>query len=129
ELFRGDCKLAVDRQHEQRVQPSGAYQLWNVCNVHEKERLEKLRDHLVGADQQHHLPFCPVTNSIHIAEDDAKKNDLPAEPKNFDDHPQEEIRLETQLPDERVAQHDGVNFDIAAHRLFLSRSYCCSQPP
>jgi hypothetical protein len=54
---------------------------------------------------------------------------LSAEPKNFDDHPQEEIRLETQLPDERVAQHDGVNSDVTAHCLFLSPSYRRSQPP
>jgi len=48
-----------------------------------------------------------------------KKNDLAAEPKNLDHHPQQEVRLETQIPDERVAQHDGIDFDVTAHHLWL----------
>jgi hypothetical protein len=87
-----------------------------------------LRDHLVRAHQQHHLPFCPVTNPIHIAEDDAKKNDLSAEPQDFDDHPEEKIGLETQLANERVAEHDEVDFDVTPHFFFLSPSYRRNQP-
>src|SRR6266480_925337 len=128
-LFRGHGKLAVDRQHKQRIQFSGADKFRNVCDVNEEERLKKLGDHLVGADQQHDLPLCPIADPIHIAEDDAKKNNLSAEPKYFDDHPQEEVRLETHLANERVPQHDGINFDVTAHRLFLSPTYTRSQPP
>jgi hypothetical protein len=57
---------------------------------------------------------------INIPKNDAEKNDLAAEPQNFDHHPQQEVRLETQIPDERVAQHDGIDFDVAAHHLRLS---------
>src|SRR6266478_3100632 len=106
ELFRGYCKLAVDRQHKQGIQFSGADKFRNVCDVNEEERLKKLGDHLVRTDQQHDLPLCPIADPIHIAEDDAEKNNLSAEPKYFDDHPKEEVCLETQLTNERVAQHD-----------------------
>ena len=128
-MFGGDGELAVDRQDQSGVQFSRAHQLRNVCDVHEKERLEQLRDDLVRADEQHHFPFRPVTDAIHAAEDDAEKNDLPAEPQDFDDHPQEEIRLETHLANERVAQHDGVDFDVTPHCFFLSLSYRRSQLP
>jgi hypothetical protein len=56
---------------------------------------------------------------IDISKNDAEKNDLPAEPKNLDHHPQQEVRFETQIPDERVAQHDGIDFDVTAHHLWL----------
>ena len=72
------------------------------------------------ADEEHDLPLCPVTNTIDIAEDDAEKNNLPAEPEDLHDHPQQEVRLETQLADEGVAQHDGVNLNVTPHHLFLS---------
>ena len=72
------------------------------------------------ADQQHHFPFRPVAYVIDIPKNDAEENDLPAEPKNLDHHPQQEVRLETQIPDERVAQHDGIDFDVTAHRFVLS---------
>src|SRR6266487_242576 len=120
ELFRGDRELAVDWQHQNGIQFSHAHELGNVCNVHEKECLEELRDDLVCADQQHYFPFRPVADLIDIPENDAEKNDLAAEPKNLDHHPQQEVRLETQIPDERVAQHDGIDFDVTAHRFVLS---------
>jgi hypothetical protein len=86
-LLRGHRKLAVDRQNEQRVQLSRPHELWNICDVHEEEGLEKLRYDLVRTYQQHHLPLCPVTDSINVPEDDAKEHDLSAEPQNFYDHP------------------------------------------
>jgi hypothetical protein len=63
---------------------------------------------------------------IDIPKNDAEENDLAAEPKNLDHHPQQEVRLETQIPDERVAQHDGIDFDVAAHHLWLP--WNCSTP-
>jgi hypothetical protein len=63
---------------------------------------------------------------IDVPKNDAEKNDLAAEPKNLDHHPQQEVRLETQIPDERVAQHDGIDFDVTAHHLWLS--LICSTP-
>ena len=120
ELFRGNRELAVDWQYQNRVQFPRAHELGNVCDVHEKERLEQLRDDLVCADQQHHFPFCPVADVIDIPKNDAEKNDLAAEPKNLHHHPQQEVRLETQIPDERVAQHDGIDFDVTAHHVWLS---------
>src|SRR5205807_5962602 len=92
----------------------------NVCDVDEKESLEKLRDHLVRADEQHHFPFRPIANAIDLAKNDAEENDLPAEPEDFDDHPKEEVGFETHLADERIAQHDGVDVDVTPHFLFLS---------
>src|SRR4029077_16168569 len=86
----------------------------------EEERLEELRDNLVCADKQHHFPFCPVTDAIDIPKNDAEKNDLAAEPQNLHHHPQQEVRFEDHVPDERVTQHDGIDFDVAAHHLWLS---------
>jgi hypothetical protein len=57
---------------------------------------------------------------IDIPKNDAEKNDLPAKPQNLHHHPQQEVRLETQIPDERVAQHDGIDFDVTAHWFVLS---------
>src|SRR5258707_10427612 len=120
ELFRGNRELAVDWQHQNGIQFSHPHELGDICEVHKKESLEKLCDDLVRPDQQHDLPFHPVADVIDISKNDAEKNDLPAEPKNLDDHPQQKVRLETQIPDERVAQHDGIDFDVTAHRFVLS---------
>src|SRR5215831_16151434 len=106
ELFRGNRELAVDWQNQNGIQFSSAHELGNVCDIHEKERLEELRDNLVCADQQHHLPLRPVADSIDIPKNDAEKNDLPTEPKNLHHHPQQEVRLETHVANERVAQDD-----------------------
>src|SRR5438552_3986013 len=84
-------------------------------DVDEKKALENLRDHLVGADKQHHLPFRPIADAIDLPENDAKENNLSAEPKDLDDHPEQEVCLESHLANERVAQHDGVDFDVTAH--------------
>jgi hypothetical protein len=65
---------------------------------------------------------------IDVPEDDAEENDLPAEPQNLDYHPQQKICFETHLADKRVAQHDGVDFDVTAHHFFLSPTYRRSQP-
>src|SRR5215831_5574660 len=126
ELFRGHRELAVDWQDQNGIQFSGAHELGNVRDVYEKERLEELRDNLVCADQQDHFPFCPVTNAIDISKNDAEENDLAAEPQNLHHHPQQEVRLEAQVPDERVAQHDGIDFDVTAHHLWLS--LICTTP-
>ena len=102
--------------NEKRVELSRAHQLRNVGDVHEKERLKKLRDDLVRADEQHHFPFRPIADLIHLSKDDAEEDDLAAEPKHLHQHPKDEIRLEAHLANERVAQHDGVDFEVAAHR-------------
>ena len=99
-MFRGDGELAVDRQDQQRIESSCANQFRDICHVHKKEGLEKLRDDLVCADEQYHFPFRPIPDVINVPEDDTKKHDLPAKPQNLHNHPQEEIRLETQLPNE-----------------------------
>src|SRR5438046_4615516 len=120
ELSRRNRELTVDWQHQNGIQFSHAHELGNVCDVHEKERLEQLRDNLVCPDQQHHFPLGPVPNVIDGPKNDAEENDLPAKPKNLDHHPQQKVRLETHVPDERVAQHDGIDFDVTAHHLWLS---------
>src|SRR3954471_17967769 len=116
ELFRRHCKLAVDRQRKQRVEFSGSDQLREVREVHEEERLEQLRNHLVGADKQHDLPLRPIADPVDVAENDAEENDLAAKPEDFDDQPEKKIRFETQLTDERVAQHDRVDLKVTTHR-------------
>ncbi len=85
-------------------------------SVDEKKALEDLRDHLVGADKQHHFPFRPVADAIDLSENDAEENNLSAKPKDLDNHPEQEICLETHLANKRIAQHDGVDFDVTAHR-------------
>ncbi len=73
----------------------------------------------MGSDEQHHFPFCPIADAIDLPKNDAEKKNLAAKPQNLDDHPENKIRFETHLANERVAQHDRVNFEIAAHRIFL----------
>jgi hypothetical protein len=63
---------------------------------------------------------CQLTAPLDIPKNDTEKNDLATEPQNLDHHPQQEVRLEAQIPDERVAQHDGIDFDVTAHRFVLS---------
>src|SRR5439155_17026686 len=101
----------------------GADEFRNGGDVDEKERLEKLRDHLVGADEQNHLPFCPIADAVDIAEDDGEKSDLADEPQHFHQHPKQEVRFETQLADERVAKHDGINLEIPSHEKILTADY------
>ncbi len=114
-MFAGNGKLTVDRQHEQRIEFSRADQFRDIREVDEKKALEDLRDHLVGADKQHHFPFRPVADAIDLSENDAEENNLSAKPKDLDNHPEQEICLETHLANEGVAQHDGVDFDVTAH--------------
>src|SRR6266446_7653372 len=76
ELFRGDRKLAVHRQDEERIELPGTHQLRNVRDVDEEKRLEKLPDNLVRADEQHHLPLRPIANLIDLTKDDAEKKNL-----------------------------------------------------
>ena len=120
ELFCGNGELAIDGKDKERIEPAGANQFRNVGNVDEEKGLEQLRDHLVRADEQDHLPFRPAPDLVHLPENDAEERDLAAEPKHFHDHPKDEVDLETQLADERVAQHDPPDFEIAAHRQMFS---------
>ena len=129
ELFRGDGKLTVDRQDQQRIKFSGSDQLRDVRDIHEEERLEQLRDHLMRAKKQDDFPFRPVTDSVHLAEDDAEEDDLAAKPEHFHDHPENEIRFETQLANERVAQHDPPNLKIAAHPSHRFHSFPLMETP
>ena len=131
ELLRGNGELAVDRQCEEGVQFSGPDQLGDIGNVDEEKRLEQLRDHLVGADQQDHLPLCPITEAVDLAKDDAEESDLAAKPKDFHDHPEDKVCFETQLPDERVAQHDSPDGEITAHawNAFLRSRREVNLPP
>src|SRR5438067_7163669 len=115
ELFRGNGELAVDREDEERIEPTGADQLRDVGDIDEEKRLEQLRDHLVGPDEEDDFPLRPITDVIDLPEDDPEENDLAAEPEHFHDHPKNEVHLETQLADERVAQHDSPDLEVAAH--------------
>ena len=87
-------------------------------DVNEEKGLEKLRDDLMRPDEQDDLPFRPVADPVDLTENDAEENDLAAEPEHFHHHPEDEVRLETHLADERVAQHDGIDLDITPHRRF-----------
>src|SRR5437588_3975326 len=120
ELFGRDRKLAIDGQDQERIELSSAHQFRNGGHVDEEERLKKLRDHLVRPDEQNDFPFCPIPDAVDIAEDDGEKNDLADEPKHLYQHPKQEVRFETQLADERVAQHDGVNLDVTPDHVCLS---------
>src|SRR5262249_28062210 len=114
ELFGGNGELAVDREHEERVEFPRPHQLRDVRDVDEKERLKELRDHLVGADEQNYFPFCPIPDAVDIAKDDGEKNNLADEPEHFHQHPEEKVRFETHLADERVAKHDGIDVDVTS---------------
>jgi hypothetical protein len=54
------------------------------------------------------------------AKNDTEKNDLTEEPKHFHYHPEKKVGLETHLANERVAQHNAVNFDITPQAFHLS---------
>jgi hypothetical protein len=77
---------------------------------------------LMRADEQHDFPLRPVADAIDLAENDTEEDDLTAKPENFDDHPENEVRLEGHLADERVAQHDRVDVDVPAHDEKLART-------
>jgi hypothetical protein len=79
-----------------------------------------LCDDLVRTDEQDDFPLRPVTNVIDRAKNDTEKDDLTEEPKHFHYHPEKKIGLETHLANERVAQHDGVDFEVTPHELVLS---------
>src|SRR5947209_11207515 len=119
-LFGGNGELAVDWQHQQRVELAGPNQLGNSGDVDEKESLEELRDHLVSSNEQNHFPFCPIADAIDVAENDGEENDLPDKPKDFHQHPKDEIRLETHLADQRVAKHYGIDLDVTTDHVCLS---------
>src|ERR1051326_2378297 len=120
ELFRRDGELAIDRQREQGIESPRPNQLRNIRDVDEEKGLEQLGDHLVGADEQDHFPFRPVADSIDLSENDAEENDLAAEPEHFHDHPENEVGLETELANERVAQHDPPDLEITPHPETMS---------
>jgi cupin superfamily acireductone dioxygenase involved in methionine salvage len=77
--------------------------------------------------EQDHFPFRPVADVADVAENDAEKDNLPAKPENLHQHPEQEVRFETQLANEGVPKDDGVYFDVTPHALFLSLSYMRSQ--
>ena len=97
------------------IELTSADQLRNVGYVGKEKRLEELRDDLMRPDQQHYFPLRPVTDVVHLAEDDAEKENLSDEPKDLHDQPKNEVRLKTHLANERIAQHDCVNLEVAAH--------------
>src|ERR1039457_2678543 len=66
-------------------------------------------------DEQDHFPFYPVTDPVHLAKNDAEEKNLPPKPQDFHDHPEQKVRFETHLANERVAQHDSVDLEIASH--------------
>src|ERR1043166_3424569 len=74
ELFSGDGELAVDRQNKKRIEFPGSDEFRNIRDVHEEKRLEQLRDHLVSADEQNHLPFRPVADLVDLPENKDRKS-------------------------------------------------------
>jgi hypothetical protein len=58
-----------------------------------------------------------------LSENDIEKDDLAAEPEDLDDHPEDEIGFEAQLPDERVPEHDSPDLEVAAHGSAFWRSW------
>jgi hypothetical protein len=75
------------------------------------------------ADEQDDFPLRPITDVIDGTKNDTEKNDLTEEPKHFHYHPEKKVGLETHLANERVAQHNTVNFDVTAHVFGLSLTY------
>jgi hypothetical protein len=126
-LFRGNSELTIDWQNEERVQFSCPHQLGDVGHIHEEKRLKKLRNDLVRADEQYNFPLGPITDAVDVAEDNAEEDDLAAEPEDFHQHPEEKICFEAHLADKRVAQHDGIDFDVTPHPVSLSFTYMPSQ--
>jgi hypothetical protein len=41
------------------------------------------------------------------------KKNLAAKPEDLGQHPEDEVRFETHLANERISQHDRVDFEIA----------------
>src|SRR3954471_16729860 len=76
ELFARYRELAVDRQHQEGVEFSGAHKFRDIGDVDEKERLKDLPDNLMGADEQNHFPFRPVADPVDVGEDDAEEHNL-----------------------------------------------------
>ena len=114
ELFGGYGELRIDRLKQEEVEPAGADEFGQIGQVGVKERLKDLGDELMRSDEQDDLPFCPISDPVHVAKDHFKENDLPDEPKQLDSHPKQEVRLEGHFADHRVAKHDGIDFSVSA---------------
>src|SRR5205085_7034463 len=120
ELLGRNRKLTVDGQYQHGIEFSGADQFGDVGNIDEEKSLKKLRDHLIGANQQDDFPFCPIADAVDISKNDAEKHDLSAKPEHLHHHPEQEVRFETHLANERVPKHDRVNLDVTPEHVSLS---------
>ncbi len=78
--------------------------------------MEELRDELVSADQGDDVPAGPVSNGAGMAEEGVDEEDLPTEPEEFDEGPEEEVGLKVHLPDEGVAKQQKVDLEVASER-------------
>jgi hypothetical protein len=113
-LLCGYGELRIDRLKQKEVEPTGADELGQIGQVHVKESLKDLGDELMSSDQHNDLPFRPVSNPVHITEDDLDENDLSDEPQQLDSHPKQEVCLESHFADHRVAEHDGIDLSVPA---------------
>jgi hypothetical protein len=60
---------------------------------------------VVGADEEDHLPLGPGRDSLGVPVDHRHENQLQRKPQQFNHDPEQEIDLESHLPDDELRQN------------------------
>ena len=114
-------KLSVDWLEQNKIEFAGPNELGEVHQVGKEKCIKDLADDLVRSHQQYHIPFRPITDGVYLTINDLDEDELPSEPECFDQHPQQEVKLKVQLPDQGVAQHYSVNAQVTCELIHLPR--------
>src|SRR5271166_6094444 len=116
ELTEGRSELAVHRLQQDKIEFPSPNQFREIRQIGIKERLKNLADDLVGTNKQDHVPLRPVAQRGDLIENHLNEHQLPDEPEQFDDDPEQKVQLEVHLPDERIPQHHEINFPVLTGR-------------
>ena len=104
----------VDRQQQHEVESPGADEFGHLHAIGQEEGLENLLDEMRHAEQQHHFPLRPVADVIGVRIDDDDERELQREPKHLNHDPEQEVRLEAHLANDRVPPERDVDGPVAA---------------
>ena len=63
----------------------------------------------MSSDEQDDLPFCPISDPIHVAENHLEKTIWPMNQSNSTPIQSRKVRLEGHFANQRVAKHDRIN--------------------
>src|SRR5207253_788335 len=108
-LPKRDDKARIDRQQKQEIELAAANEFRKIRAVDQKKGLKNLLNEMAGANQHHHLPFGPRADMVRVQVENTDETELEAEPKQFDEDPEQEIAFEDHLARDGVFPKRGVN--------------------